>query len=81
VSQSYKVVKKLSKSCQKVVKKLSKSCQNVVPHKNYFGPNIGKKSDKQSKPKLENSENLQERFEERYKEKRKRLVMMNARHP
>jgi hypothetical protein len=59
-----KVVKKLSKSCQKVVKKLSKSCQNVVPPTNYLGPTSAKPSDKHSKPKLENSENLREWYEE-----------------
>jgi hypothetical protein len=75
--KSKKLSQKLSKSCQQIVKKLSKSCQNVVPPTNYFGPTSAKPSDKHSKPKLENSENLKEWYEESRIDKEWYRLMMN----
>jgi chromosomal replication initiation ATPase DnaA len=74
-----KSCQKVVKRCQKIVKKLSenksKSCQKI----RLYWPNKMKKNKlvKKYKTKIKNSENLQERYEE----KRKTLVMMNARHP
>jgi hypothetical protein len=61
----------MAKSCQKVVKKVVKKLSKKS------SKNCQKKLAQHSKPKIENLENLQER----HKEKRKTLIMMNARHP
>jgi hypothetical protein len=68
----------VAKSCKKVVQKLSKVVKKLSENKTILAQQNEKKElDKKSKTKIENSEKLRERYEE----KRKTLDMMNAQHP